>query len=97
MLSLVNFSPKAQYLKAAGLCVSVSEVLLLDIDLKKVHSICLHLFAQRKMQPWPTLITVKDRWSEIYNAQKLDLKVLEKVEDAVDWANELIMKIEAAK
>lgn len=49
------------------------------------------------MQPWPTLITVKDRWSEIYNAQKLDLKVLEKVEDAVDWANELIMKIEAAK
>ena len=68
-----------------------------DIDLKKVHSICLHLFAQRKMQPWPTLITVKDRWSEIYNAQKLDLKVLEKVEDAVDWANELIMKIEAAK
>ena len=48
------------------------------------------------MQPWPTLITVKDRWAEIYNAQKLDLKVLEKVEDAVIWANELIAKIDAA-
>ena len=68
-----------------------------DIDLKKVRSICRHLFAQRKMQPWPTLITVKDRWAEIYNAQKLDLKVLEKVEDAVIWANELIEKIDSAK
>ena len=67
-----------------------------DIDLKKVRSICRHLFAQRKMQPWPTLITVKDRWAEIYNAQKLDLKVLEKVEDAVIWANVLIAKIDAA-
>ena len=68
-----------------------------DIDLKKVRSICHRLFEQRKMQPWPTLITAKDRWAEIYSAQKLDLKVLEKVEDAVAWANELIMKIDTAK
>lgn len=68
-----------------------------DIDLKKVRSICHHLFAQRKMQPWPTLITVKDHWAEIYNAQKIDLEVLENVEDAVSWANELIKKIDATK
>jgi hypothetical protein len=47
------------------------------------------------MQPWPTLITAKNRWAEIYSAQKLDLKVLEKVEDAVKWANDLIAKIDA--
>ena len=65
--------------------------------MRKVRSICCHLFAQRKMQSWPTLITAKDRWAEIYNAQKLDLKVIEKVEDAINWANELIEKIDSAK
>jgi hypothetical protein len=40
-------------------------------------------------------ITSADSSAKNHGTQKLDLKVLEKVEDAVNWANELILKIDA--
>ena len=68
-----------------------------SIDLKKVQTICRQLFAQRKMQPWPTLIKARANWAQIYDAQKKDLKVLDSVDEAIAWANELIEKIDAAE
>lgn len=68
-----------------------------SIDLKKVQTICRQLFAQRKMQPWPTLIKARANWSQIYDAQKKDLKVLDSVDEAIAWANELLAKIDAAE
>jgi hypothetical protein len=49
------------------------------------------------MQPWPTLIKARANWSQIYDAQKKDLKVLDSVDEAIAWANELIAKIDAAE
>ncbi len=66
------------------------------VDLGKVHGICTKLFAQRRMQPWPTLVRVRKNWDSLYNAQRRDLKVIEQVADAVAWANELIVRIESA-
>ena len=67
------------------------------IDLIAVREICKRLFKQRRLQPWPTLIQKRERWAEIYNAQKLDLEVLPSVDEAVKWANDLIAKIDASK
>lgn len=67
------------------------------INLVAVHEICKRLFKQRRLQPWPTLIQKRERWAEIYNAQKLDLDVLSTVDDAIAWANELIVKIDASE
>jgi hypothetical protein len=67
-----------------------------ELNLKSIREICCRLFAQRRLQPWPTLIKTRANWSQIYNAQKQDLDVLENVEEAVSWANDLIAKIDAS-
>lgn len=64
-----------------------------EVDLSKVQAICRSLFAHRRMHPWPTHISMRDAWRTIYDVQKRDLDVLENLEDAVAWANELIDKI----
>jgi hypothetical protein len=66
------------------------------IDLGTVLKICRRLFAQRRMQPWPTFIKARESWPEIYNAQKMNLNVLPTVEDAVAWTNRLIERIDRA-
>ena len=67
-----------------------------SVDLKKVKSICVRLFAQRRMQPWPTLVKVRKNWESIYSAQKRDLNVIAQVDEAAAWVNELIIRIESA-
>ena len=66
------------------------------VDLSRVQAICRELFAHRRTHPWPTYIRMRDEWSAIYNAQKLDLEVIENVADAVAWANDLIDSIDKA-
>ena len=65
------------------------------IDFCLAKSLCQKLFAYRKVHHWPPTITPKDEWDNVYNAQKRDLNVLSTVEEAVDWANDLIAKIDA--
>ena len=48
------------------------------------------------MQPWPMLIKARANWAQIYDAQKKDLKVLDSVDEAIAWANELIERIDKA-
>ena len=65
------------------------------VDLAKVRDICIKLFVQRQMQPWPTLVRVRKNWESLYDAQRRDLNVIGKVVDAVAWVNELIVRIHA--
>ena len=65
------------------------------VDLPKVRDICMRLFAQRQMQPWPTLVKVRKNWDSLYDAQRRDLDAIQKVGDAVAWVNELIVRIHA--
>ncbi|MEG2531852.1 MAG: nucleotidyl transferase AbiEii/AbiGii toxin family protein, partial [Gordonibacter sp.] len=67
------------------------------IDLKKTRAVCLRLFAYRKMQAWPPSIECNENWTEIYDAQKAGLHVLDSVDDAVAWANDLIRKIDTSQ
>ena len=49
------------------------------------------------MQPWPSVITKNEGWETLYDAQVLPPPVLQSVDEAVAWANELVTTIANAK
>jgi hypothetical protein len=69
----------------------------IELDYKLINDTCERLFAYRQMQSWPTYIAEGQNWQEAYNAQSQGLPVLDNVEDAIKWANELIQHIESVK
>ena len=68
------------------------------IDLAEVNSVCQRIFAYRKMQSWPPVVTKNEGWDDLYAAARHELPVLDTATEAVAWANDLIRKIdESAK
>lgn len=65
-----------------------------EIDLSRTASICRELFRYRRKQPWPTSVVKNDNWDAAYSDQKGDLDVRTTVDEAIAWANELILQIE---
>ena len=72
-----------------------------QIDYAKVKSVCLRLFDYRRRQPWPAVVTALPSWDDLYVLARNNLldngDVLPTAAEAVEWANELIGKIVAAK
>lgn len=66
------------------------------IDLSEARPVCERLFAYRKRQAWPPEIKKGVGWDEQYAAQKYDLPVLETIDAAIVWANELVQRIAKA-
>jgi hypothetical protein len=54
------------------------------------------LFSYRKVHQWPPEIVKGEEWESVYNAQRRGLEVLDSVDEAVVWANELVEKIDKA-
>jgi len=67
------------------------------IDYKAARATCVSLFAYRGQQTWPPTIKKKEGWDTLYDAQKTGMSVLDTVDDAVAWANELIERISASQ
>ena len=67
------------------------------VDLRKTSEICRRLFAYRKTHPWPPIIKKGEMWDEAYSAQKLALPVLPTIDEAIEWANGLIARIDAVE
>ena len=67
-----------------------------EIDFSKTASVCRELFRYRRKQPWPSFVVKNDNWDVAYANQKDGLNVLPTVDDAIDWTNELIKRIENA-
>ncbi|MDO5320295.1 MAG: nucleotidyl transferase AbiEii/AbiGii toxin family protein [bacterium] len=67
------------------------------VALREVREICERLFANRRLQPWPSRVIPTQEWSAAYEAARADLPVLPTVDEAVAWANDLIARIDAAK
>ncbi len=67
-----------------------------EIDTQVLAVIAERLFAARLAQKWPPQVVAYDGWDELYAAAAEDLAVLETVEAAVVWANELITRVVAA-
>ncbi|ACV21339.1 protein of unknown function (DUF1814) [Slackia heliotrinireducens DSM 20476] len=64
-----------------------------SVDLRKTRETCERLFAYRKAQPWPCEIRCGTGWGELYASAAADLPVLQDLNDAIEWANELIHAI----
>jgi hypothetical protein len=67
------------------------------IDFLTTKKICKRLFAARKMQIWPPVVSKSAEWDSLYNAQKGSLDVLQTVDEAVIWANDFIRTIEVSE
>lgn len=66
------------------------------VDFAAVRSTCERLFSYRKAQAWPPTIVAQEGWKELYKELSEGLPVVNDVEDAVVWTNELIRKIDKA-
>lgn len=66
------------------------------IDLHATRDTGIRLFSYRRMQEWPPVIVRNDNWESIYSEAAKGLKVIQDVDGAVDWANDLIQQIEVS-
>lgn len=73
-------------------CILANET----IDYGALKTTCQRLFAYRKMQVWPPTIVKGDDWDNLYAAQTEGLSVAKSIDDAVIWANDLIVQINSA-
>ena len=67
-----------------------------DVDLREVRNACVRLFAYRKGQQWPPHVVKGSDWDAVYRNKKQNLEVLEDVDKAVAWANDLVARIDEA-
>ena len=64
-----------------------------QVDMQKTRQNCERLFKYRKAQTWPTKVIMQENWDVLYTEQANELPVLQDVDNAINWANELIDKI----
>lgn len=64
-----------------------------DVDLVKVNAVCMRLFDYRGQQPWPPAISEDESWRSIYETQSDGVDVIENIDEALEWVNELISNI----
>lgn len=67
-----------------------------EVDFAATKCICQRLFAYRKAQTWPPKVKKQTGWDVLYAEQASGLPVLQRVDEAVEWANAFIGKIDSA-
>ena len=68
-----------------------------DIDLVATKRTCARLFAYRRAQAWPPVVEKRPGWDALYAEQASGLSVLQSVEEAVEWVDALIGRIDSAE
>ena len=68
-----------------------------SVDLPRTRETCVRLFAYRQAQAWPPVVRAGDGWDALYADQAEGLGVLQSLEDAVAWTNELIERIDRSR
>jgi len=68
-----------------------------DVDYVKTKEACQRLFNSRKLQEWPPVVVKGEGWESLYKDQLGTLNVLQTVDEAIDWATELIVHIDSAR
>lgn len=66
-----------------------------DVDWARTRETCIRLFANRKEQTWPPTIVRGKNWGESYMFQAAGLDVIQDVDAAIVWVNELIAFIDS--
>lgn len=65
-------------------------------DMLLTSTICRRLFAYRRQQTWPPVVVKNEGWKTVYDEQKGSLNILQTVDEAIGWANDLVARIDAA-
>ncbi len=68
-----------------------------EIDLAATKDICERLFSYRKAQVWPPTIVKQEGWDEMYAELAEGLPVIQDIDGAIQWANEMVAKIDGAR
>ncbi len=68
-----------------------------EIDLAATRNTCEKLFSYRRAQAWPPTIAKRDGWDEMYAALADGLPVVHGIDEAVEWVNELVARIDNAR
>ena len=68
-----------------------------DVDPARTRRVCVRLFAYRKAQEWPPRVVAGEGWGELYATQAEGLDVLQDLGEAIEWANGLVTRIDAAR
>lgn len=66
------------------------------VNLSETRSVCIRLFAYRKLQAWPPTVTTRSGWDTTYAEQAGGLPVIQNLGEAIAWANDLVSRIDAA-
>lgn len=67
-----------------------------DGGLADVKAAAQRLFAARQGHTWPPRVTARTGWKAAYPAQAQGLPVIQTLDEAIAWANDLIARIDAA-
>ena len=65
------------------------------VDIERTKAVCIRLFDYRHLQTWPPKVVKGEGWDTLYADAARDLEVLQTCDEAVTWANGLILKIAA--
>ncbi len=68
-----------------------------EIDLAATRNTCEKLFFYRRAQAWPPTIAKRDGRDEMYAALADGLPVVHGIDEAVEWVNELVARIDNAR
>jgi hypothetical protein len=67
------------------------------IDVSLLNKTCIRLFAYRKRQTWPAKVVKGPDWETIYSEENQKSSVSRSLDEAIEWANNLVNEIAAAK
>ena len=67
------------------------------VDFAETRRICERLFAFRRMQSWPPTVSIGENWESLYNSANAKGGTGRSLQEAIEWANNLIATIDNAK
>ena len=68
-----------------------------ELYLPRINRICHLIFRGKNCPPWPSELVKGRDWDSIYDEARQGLPVLQTVDEAIAWANDLIARIAAAE
>ena len=68
-----------------------------EINPEVTRRTCERLFSYRKAQAWPPTVIKREGWGEMYAALAEDLPVVQSIDEAIEWVNQLVAEIDDAR
>lgn len=66
-------------------------------ELADIRETAIRLFDSRRLHEWPPTVTKRAGWEIRYATEAEELSVLQDLDEAIEWANNLIHRIDAAR